>query len=153
MSFTLTSPSFDEGGVIPRDFACTGPNKSPQLDWTEPPAGIKSFALVFYDPDASSRGFVHWVVYNIPGNARNLSAGVPAQPELPSGGVHGTNGWGRKDYGGPCPPEGSTHNYVFTLYALNIFLESGPGLTKTELEEAIRVHLLAEASLSASFSR
>ena len=153
MPFTLTSPAFEEGGVIPRDFACTGDNKSPQLDWSEPPAGTKSFAIVFNDPDASSRGFVHWVVYNIPGDARSMPAEVPAAPVIHDTAVHGSNSWGRTDYGGPCPPEGSTHNYVFTLYALDVLLELKPGAAKADLEEAARVYVLATATLSASFSR
>ena len=153
MPFTLTSPKIEEGGVIPRDFACTGANKSPQLDWTAPPSGTQSFAIVFNDPDAGSHGFVHWVVYNIPGDARSLPAEISVAPEIPSGGVQGSNSWERMDYGGPCPPEGSTHNYVFTLYALDALLELEPGATKAELEEAMRVHVLAKATLTASFSR
>ena len=153
MPFTLTSPKIEEGGVILRDFTCTGANKSPQLDWTETPVGTQSFAIVFNDPDAGSRGFVHWVVYNIPGDARSMPAEVPAEPVIHDTAVHGNNGWGRMDYGGPCPPEGSTHNYVFTLHALDALLELEPGATKAELEEAARVHVLATATLTASFSR
>ncbi len=153
MPFTLTSPSFEEGSVIPSDFACTGANKSPQLDWSDPPAGTQSFAIVFNDPDAGSRGFVHWVVYNIPSDARSLPAEVPARPEIHDTAVHGSNGWGRLDYGGPCPPEGSTHNYVFTLYALDALLELKSGAAKPDLEEAMRVHVLATATLTARFSR
>lgn len=156
LPFTLTSPAFEEGGVIPRDFACTGANASPQLDWSEPPAGTQSFALVFNDLDASSRGFVHWVVYNIPADARGLPAGIPAGPQIDGGAVHGSNGsnaWGRTDYGGPCPPEGSTHTYVFTLYALDAVLDLEPGATKVEFEEAAQAYILATATLTASFSR
>ncbi len=153
MPFTLNSPSFQEDGVIPRDFACTGANKSPQLDWTDPPTGTQSFAIVFNDPDAGSRGFVHWVVYDIPGDSRSIPAAIVAKPAITSGGVHGSNGWGRMDYGGPCPPEGSTHKYVFTLYALNVLLGLEPGATKADLEEAMRLHVLATATLTASFSR
>jgi Raf kinase inhibitor-like YbhB/YbcL family protein len=153
MPLTLTSPAFQEGGEIPRDFACTGDNKSPELDWSEPPAGTQSFAIVFNDPDAGSRGFVHWVVYNIPADARSMPANVPAKPEIHDTAVHGSNGWGRMDYGGPCPPEGSMHNYVFTLYALDVLLDLQPGATKAEFEEAARVHVLATATLTASFSR
>lgn len=153
MAFELTSPAFEEGGVIPRDFACTGANTSPQLDWTEPPDGTQSFALIFNDPDASSRGFVHWIVYNIPADARNMPAGVPPGLQIHDTAVHGSNGWGRLDYGGPCPPKGSTHGYVFTLYTLDTILNLEPGATKDELLGAMDGHVLAEASLSATFSR
>ena len=153
MPFDLRSPDFEEGGTIPRDFACTGANKSPQLDWGEPPAGTQSFAIIFDDPDASSKGFVHWVVYNIPGNWRSVPVEVPPGPLVQDGAVHGSNGWGRMDYGGPCPPEGSTHNYVFTLYALDVMLDLEPGVTKEDLLARLEGHVLAETSLSASFTR
>lgn len=153
VALKLTSPAFEEGGVIPRNFACTGANTSPQLGWTEPPDGTQSFALIFNDPDASSRGFVHWIVYNIPGDARSMQAEVPPGPQIHDTAVHGSNGWGRLDYGGPCPPEGSTHNYLFTLYALDSILDLEPGATKDELLGTMDGHVLAEASLSATFSR
>jgi Raf kinase inhibitor-like YbhB/YbcL family protein len=153
MPLTLTSTGFTEGSTIPAEFGCTGANRSPQLDWTEPPAGTQSFALIFDDPDASSRGFVHWVVYNIPADARSLWEGIPADPVIHDSAVHGTNGWGRMDYGGPCPPQGSTHRYVFTLYALDTLLDLQPGATREELQEALRVHVLAEARLTAMFGR
>jgi Raf kinase inhibitor-like YbhB/YbcL family protein len=151
--FALTSPAFKQGGSILRDLACTGDNLSPQLDWTEPPAGTQSFALIFNDPDASSKGFVHWIVYNIPGDARKLPGAVPAGPVIHDSAVHGSNGWGRMDYGGPCPPEGSTHNYVFTLYALDSILDLESGVTKDELLAAMMTHILAEVELSAFFTR
>ncbi len=153
MPFDLRSPDFEEGGTIPRDFACTGANKSPQLDWGEPPAGTQSFAIIFDDPDASSKGFIHWVVYNIPGKWRSVPAEVPPGSLVQDGAVHGSNGWGRMDYGGPCPPEGSTHNYVFTLYALDVMLDLEPGATKEDLLARLEGHVLAETSLSASFTR
>lgn len=153
MPLTLSSPGFTEGSTIPAYFACTGANKSPALNWTEPPAGTQSFALIFDDPDAGSRGFVHWVVYNIPADSRGLPGAIQPGPEIDSSGVHGTNGWGRLDYGGPCPPQGSTHRYVFTLYALDTLLDLQPGATREELQEAIRVHVLAEARLTAMFGR
>jgi Raf kinase inhibitor-like YbhB/YbcL family protein len=153
MPFVLTSPGIEPGGVIPRDFACTGDNTSPQLDWNEPPSGTQSFALIFNDPDASSKGFVHWIVYNIPADARSIPADIPAGPVIQDTAVHGSNGWGRTDYGGPCPPEGSTHNYVFTLFALDVLLDFKPGAVKADLEEAMHDHVLATATLTASFSR
>ena len=153
MPFELTSSEFEDGGTIPRDFACTGANQSPELNWSEPPVGTQSFAIIFNDPDASSKGFVHWLVYNIPGDARSMPANVPSNPQIHDSAVHGSNSWGRTDYGGPCPPEGSTHNYVFSLYALDGMLNLDPGATKDELLAAMEGHVLAEVKLSAKFSR
>lgn len=153
MALELTSPSFEEGGTIPRDFACTGANGSPELNWSDPPAATKSFALIFNDPDAGSRGFVHWVIFNMPADARSLPAGTTPNANFDGTTIQGTNSWGRLGYGGPCPPEGSTHNYVFTLYALDAELDLGSEATKDDLLAAMNEHILAEASLSARFAR
>lgn len=148
--FELSSPGFEAGGVIPREFACNGTNLSSELVWGDPPAGTQSLALVFEDPGP---GWVHWVIYNIPGDARGLRGGIQPGLEVASGGTHGVNSWGRMDYGGPCPPEGSTHNYVFALYALDTILDLEPGANKRVLLATIEGHVLAEVELSASFAR
>lgn len=153
MAFELTSPSFEESGVIPRDFACTGANQTPELNWTDPPAGTQNFALIFNDPDAGSRGFVHWVIFNIPIGQRSLSASVRPDEKFDDGTIQGTNSWGRLGYGGPCPPEGSTHTYVFTLYALDTILDLDSEAMKDDLLSAMEGHVFAEAALSATFGR
>ena len=153
MAFELTSPSFEDGGVIPPDFACPGANQSPKLNWTEPPDGTQAFALILNDPDASSRGFVHWVIFNIPTDARSLPAKIAPSAKLDGGTIQGTNSWGRLGYGGPCPPEGSTHTYVFTLYALDTILDLDSEAMKDDLLSAMEGHVLAKAALSAPFGR
>ncbi|MCL5429425.1 MAG: YbhB/YbcL family Raf kinase inhibitor-like protein [Chloroflexi bacterium] len=153
MPFELTSPSFEEDGLIPRYFACTGTNQSPELNWNDPPTGAQSFALVFDDPDAASGSWVHWVMFNVPAESRGLAAGISPSATFEDGTIQGTNSWGRLGYGGPCPPEGSTHRYVFILYALDAVLDLSPEAMKEDLLAAMDGHVLAEAKLSASFGR
>ncbi len=150
--FELTSPAFENGGVIPKQFACTGSDISPELNWGDPPSGTQTFALIFDDPTFSP-GWVHWIVYNIPADARNLPENVSPGDQLTDGGLHGANSRGRLDYGGPCPPEGTTHTYVFSLYALDEFLDLEPGASKQELLAAMEGHVLAQIDLRASFTR
>jgi len=142
----LTSPAFTDGGAIPRRHSCDGPDVSPALAWTGAPAGTAAFALLVEDPDA--RGFVHWVVASIPGDATGLSEGVPAAGPP----AQGRNDFGRVGWGGPCPPSG-THRYVFTLYALR----EKPMLTGTptarDLRRAIEGRVLAEARLVGTYRR
>jgi Raf kinase inhibitor-like YbhB/YbcL family protein len=137
---TLTSTSFKAGGTIPQANAgnimgCTGDGKSPALEWKNPPAGTKSFALMVHDPDAPTggSGFWHWVVYNIPADAASLpeGAGDAAGAGLPKGSVQGNTDMGKPGYVGPCPPPGSPkHHYNFVLYPLKVDkLEVPPGAT------------------------
>jgi len=139
-TFTLTSPDFKNGGTIGQTNAgnimgCTGEGKSPALEWKNPPAGTKSFALLVHDPDAPTggAGFWHWIVYNIPADATSLPAGAgdPAGTGLPKGTVQGNTDMGKPGYVGPCPPPGSPkHHYNFMLYPLKVDkLDVPPGAT------------------------
>jgi Raf kinase inhibitor-like YbhB/YbcL family protein len=146
--FVVRSDAFDDGGPIPRRQTCDGEDVSPEIAWSGAPAGTRSLALVVRDPDA--RGFVHWIVYDIPAAPEGrlptgMSAGAAASPQ-------GLNGFGRAGWGGPCPPSG-THHYVFTLYAL----DRATGLTGTPklaaLEAAMRNHVIAQATLTGTYKR
>ena len=153
MPFELSSPAFAPGSSIPARFACTGEDLSPELRWGDPPAGTQSFALIFDDPDAAGGFWVHWVAYNLPAKTRGLPEGVPAGETIGGAGLQGANGWGRLEYGGPCPPAGSTHRYVFILYGLDTALDLESGASKQELLAAMQGHILAQTELAASFTR
>lgn len=151
----LTSPAFVQNGTIPERYTCDGANISPPLRWNNPPSGTKSFALIVDDPDAPDpraprMTWVHWVLFNIPAQVRELSEGVSAD-QLPAGTAEGLNDWKRTGYGGPCPPIGR-HRYMFKLYALDTLLELERP-TKAELEAAMRGHILAQAVLVGTYQR
>jgi len=146
--FRLTSTTFQNGGSIPRRFTCDGENVSPDLAWEGAPEGTKALVLVVIDPDA--RDFVHWLIYDLTGSpAGGLPRGISASPDAPP---QGMNSFGKRGYGGPCPPSG-THHYRFTLSALDKVLE----LTGTPRVDALRAamagHVLAEATLTATYHR
>lgn len=151
--FKLNSPGFAEGAAIPKEFTCEGADSSPALKWTDPPAGTKSFALIADDPDAPAGTWVHWVIYNLPADSRQLAAGAPKDDELPNGARQGGNDFQRIGYGGPCPPPGPAHRYFFKLYALDAKLELKPGAAKGELENAMKGHMLAQAELVGRYQR
>ena len=149
----LTSTAFEDGGPIPPLYTCDDQDISPPLAWEEPPAETQSFAMICDDPDAPGRTWVHWVIYNIPPEARSLTAGTPADATLPDGTQQGQNSWPRTGYGGPCPPSG-THRYIFSLYALDITLDLEPSATdKAALLEATDGHVLAEITLTGLYER
>jgi Raf kinase inhibitor-like YbhB/YbcL family protein len=152
----LTSPDFTEGGPIPTAHTCEGPDRSPTLDWTGAPEGTKSFALIVDDPDAPDPAapkmtYVHWVLYNIPASVNRLGEAV-SRLALPSGTREGLNDWKRTGYGGPCPPIGR-HRYFHKLYALDTVLPDLEKPTKARLEEAMKGHVLAQATLMGTYKK
>jgi phosphatidylethanolamine-binding protein (PEBP) family uncharacterized protein len=128
--------------VWPRDLQqwMQGPNMSPAMSWTNPPAGTMSFAVSLLD---LSNGNEHWVLWNLPANTTMLAEDVPDdmmnQASIGSGNA----------YFGP----GSNCNvYEFTVYALAMAMFSpdnatDPGDVFTELNELGSSALLGKASV------
>ncbi len=152
MNFTLTSTAFAEGRRIPSRHTGDGEDLSPPLKWVDPPEGTRSLALLCEDPDAPRGTFTHWVVFNLPAMSRELSEGVPREPVLANGTAQGTNDFGQVGYGGPKPPPGKPHRYVFTLYALDRPLHLEGGCRKEQLLESVRGHILGEARLTGTYA-
>jgi Raf kinase inhibitor-like YbhB/YbcL family protein len=134
----LTSPEFLNNKFIPAKFTCQGQDINPALIIEGIPTEAKSLALIVDDPDAPMGTWVHWVVFDIPITGRIDENSVP--------GKQGSNDFGRENYGGPCPPSG-THRYFFKIYALDTMLGLADGISKSELEKAMDVHILAQAEL------
>lgn len=148
----LQSPVFEKDRLIPPEFTCDGPDKSPPLSWTGSPAGTKSFALLVEDPDAPGGTFTHWLLYDIPGTTDHLDPDLPRATELPDGVKQGMNDFRTVGYGGPCPP-GGTHRYLFKLYALDKVLGLDGGATKQKWLKSIEGHVLAKSECVGKYSR
>jgi Raf kinase inhibitor-like YbhB/YbcL family protein len=153
MSLQLSTTAFSNGSTIPKQYTCDGPDLSPPLAWSGTPAGTQSFALIADDPDAPVGTWVHWVLYNAPGAAHELAEGLKKQDQLPDGTLQGRNDFRKIGYGGPCPPPGKPHRYFFKLYALDTKLNLKPGATKTEVESAMKGHVLGQAEYVGRFGR
>ena len=151
MAFRLFTSVFAEGGWIPPLHSCEGADLSPALEWTEAPPDTRSLALVVEDPDAPGGVWCHWLLYDIGAGAAALPQGI--RPGVL--GLSGTNDFGRRGYGGPCPPKGGgPHRYFFRLYALDQHTLGLPaGVKRPELVRAIRGHILAEAQYMGRFER
>ena len=145
---TLTSTAFGAGQPIPKRYTCDGENVSPPLAWSGTPAGTKSFVLIVDDPDAPGGTFTHWIVFNLPPTTKSLPEGVKPSG-LPAGAGEGVNGFGKADYGGPCPPSGR-HRYVHQLFALDTLLS---GLMRPKRSELNMGHVLARATLIGTYQR
>ena len=153
--FTLTSTAFEANALIPERYACHGEKLSPALAWSNPPANTQSFALIMEDPDAVKVvGYIwdHWLLFNIPASTLSLAEGIASKAELPDGSRHGQNSSKALGYGAPCPPNGQTHTYRFTVYAADTLLELEPGATKAEIMQALEGHILAQAELDGRYT-
>jgi Raf kinase inhibitor-like YbhB/YbcL family protein len=159
---TVTSPALKDGEPIPRQYTPDGRNDSPPLVWSGVPAAAKELAVVCEDPDAGNPPpFVHWVVYKIPASAKGLPEALPIESttKMPgdlAGTVQGTNGFRRTLYRGPAPPAGKPHHYHFVVYALDAPIVTKPGqvpLTRGELLEAMKGHVIGQGELVALYER
>lgn len=149
----LTSSAFEAGDTIPSKYTGEGDDVSPALGWRDAPEGTRSFAVICHDPDApliSERGeygFVHWVLYNIPGSATGLEEGTGDF-------AAGKNNFGKDGYNGPMPPNGhGTHHYFFWLLALDLEPDLPDGLLMQELLEKVEPHTLGMNRLVGTYER
>jgi Raf kinase inhibitor-like YbhB/YbcL family protein len=160
-NFTLTSKDIGGQGTALLEFdgfGCKGRNQSPQLAWSDAPAGTRSFAVTLYDPDApTGSGWWHWVVYDIPvtESAIPTGAGNPEGRGLPKGARQGRTDYGKAGYGGPCPPPGhGFHQYILTVYALGVDrLDVGPDPSPALVGFNLNANALAKASLVFYYKR
>jgi len=139
------SKDFIDKGNIPSEFTCDGKNVSPELSWKDVPEETKSFALAVTDPDAPGGNWIHWLVYDISKTLRKIE-----RRSLPLGAKEVENDFGRRTYGGPCPPSG-THRYFFTLYALKT--ENLEGLNKRNFFEKVKKHTIEKAEIVGLYKR
>ncbi len=158
MTIQLKSSAFEAGAAIPKKYTEDGDDVSPPLAWDNVPAGTKELALICDDPDAPSKDpWVHWVLYKLPSDVRELPEGVATDEKLdsPPGALQGINSWtsGRTvGYRGPAPPSG-THHYHFRLYALDSPLKLEAKANKAAVLRAMKGHILAEGELAGTYKR
>ena len=165
--FQLTASAFDTGTPIPLIHACAdlgGNNYSPQLSWLNAPAATGSYALIIDDETApcgsDANACVHWNLFNIDATVEHLVEDVDPATLTDSTGfsdvVEGLTYAGTNNYEGPCPPQGNTHTYTFVLYALSTDqprMTRLDALTRSEFEEAYADNILAQATITGTFSR
>lgn len=153
MTLRLSSPAWKHGDRIPTRHTADGEDLSPPLVFEGVPDGTAAFALLCDDPDAPAGTWVHWVLYDVPGSATGLPEGIRSDARLADGSCQGRNGWNRVGYGGPSPPRGKPHRYLFRLYALREPLRAKPGLTAAEVEKAARQRAIESATFMGTYGR
>jgi Raf kinase inhibitor-like YbhB/YbcL family protein len=148
----VRSASFSNDGSISRQYTCDGANLSPQLTWQAAPAATKSYAIVMEDPDAPVL-FTHWLLYNLAPSVRELAEGASRHGAIPAGSAEGQNSFGRFGYGGPCPPPGKPHHYIFRVYALDRQLDLPSGASRQQLDTAIDHHIVGQGQIVGIYQR
>ncbi len=158
-TIVVESPTMKAGEMMPRQYTPDGRNDSPPITWSNVPAATRELAVVCEDFDAGNPPpFVHWVIYRIPASAKGLPEAIPIDPATPmpatiAGAVQGMNGFRRAIYRGPAPPPGKPHSYHFVVYALDAALDLKPGLTRQELMDAIKGHVIGQGELVPVYER
>ena len=143
----LVSPAFKHNEFIPEKYTCDGKDINPPLLIENIPSGTKSMALIVDDPDAPAGTWVHWVVWNISPDTKEMK-----ESSVPEGAQQGVNDFRKHEYGGPCPPSG-THRYFFKLYTLDTMLNLGSKAKKSDLEQAMKGHILEKTELIGRYRR
>lgn len=152
----ITSSAFDNDAAIPVKHTCDGDDASPPLRFEDVPEDAASLALIVDDPDAPAKVWVHWLLWALPADMRELPESLPTEGVLEAveGLRQGKNDFDRIGYGGPCPPPGhGTHHYRFTLYALDRHIDLDAGATREALERRLEGRVLAEARLVGTYER
>jgi len=153
MAMEIKSSAFKAQEKIPAKYTCDGANVSPPLSWTDVPEKTQGLALIYDDPDAPVGTWVHWVIYDLPTETRELPEGMAPKEVLENGARQGVNDFRNVGYGGPCPPPGPAHRYFFKLYAIDTKLGLPPRATKKDVEKAMKGHILAQTELVGLYGR
>ena len=149
-AFNVTTSAFLDEGILPVLYTCDGKDISPQLAWANPPDKTKSFAVIASDPMAPKGTFYHWLLFNVPAKTTEIDEGMKT---VIKGAVLGKNDFGKEQYNGPCPPKGTAHTYIFTVYALDSTLPLKAGAASKEVIAAMQKHIVGQTKLTAVYSR
>ena len=151
-AFSIRAASLVPGSVLPDVYTCKGASESPEVTWDGVPAGTKSLALILDDPDAPGGRFTHWLVFNIPPDSRGLPRAQPNAKVLANGAQQGETSGGSRGYYPPCPPIGTSHRYVFRLYAVDMDITQ-PTADRESIDWALTDHTLAKTEFTTTFRR
>jgi Raf kinase inhibitor-like YbhB/YbcL family protein len=151
-TFALRIDSLAYGAILPDLYTCTGSSESPEVSWSGIPEGTQSLVLILDDPDAPSGVFTHWIVYNVPLTTDSFRRDQPNEKVLSDGSQQGVNTAGTRGYYPPCPPVGSTHRYVFHVYAVDTMITM-PTADRKSIDYELTGHILGNVEFETKFGR
>lgn len=143
--FSLQSSAFSQNQKIPVIYTCDGKNISPELTWMNPPENTRSFVIISSTPDSPVGIFYNWVLFNIPSTMNQLPEAI--SEDIPDPILVGHNSYDENNYRGPCPYDGNSYHYVFTIYALDAILDLPANTTVDKILNEMKHHILMKAEL------
>lgn len=149
----LTSDAFLDGQPMPTRHTRDGADESPPLFIGDVPVWARELVVLVVDPDAPIRPFTHWVLHGLGPSLRRLPPALLRAPRLPGGGRQGRNDYGGVGWGGPSPPPGLPHRYVFTLHAVDRPLSLPEQATAADVHAALAGRLVERATLIGTYRR
>jgi len=154
-TLSVMAKGFEDGQLIPKKHTCDGKDVSPALTIEGVPEEAQRLAVLLEDPDAPGGTFDHWLLWNVSAEVKTLPGGITPETmvQLKGDARQGKNGFGTVGYRGPCPPEGETHEYVFTVLALGQPLNVAAGANKAALRSAMAGHVMASGQLTGTYGR
>lgn len=151
-TLTLQVDSLATGSVLPDRYTCKGASESPGISWDGIPEGTKSLVMILDDPDAPSGTFTHWILYNIPPQKGSLDSAQSNAKVLENGAQQGDTSAGSRGYFPPCPPIGTTHRYIFRLYAVDMEITQ-PTADRESIDWALNGHTIAKTEVTTTLTR
>jgi Raf kinase inhibitor-like YbhB/YbcL family protein len=149
VSFRFVSSAVDNAGFLPSWYSRLRNDSSPPAGWAEAPEGTKSIVIICEQISGETR-ICHWVLFNVPPEPTTIYGGLPKEPDLPRGAVHGTNSFGVPGWTGPgFASEGIV--LVFTGYALSSLLPLPSGASVEAVRTAMQGRLLARCEFSGRY--
>ncbi len=151
----VSSSSFTKDSTMPKKFTGDGEDLSPSISWDREgiPKKTRSIAVTCEDPDAPVGTWFHWIVYNIPPEAKGLEENLAKKPVLKDGIKQGSNDFRKIGYNGPAPPRGPIHHYNFKVFALKDKLSLKPGCDKKQFYRAIEGKILGQGKITGVYQR
>lgn len=147
----VTSPDFENEGVIPIQYTGRGEDISPELHIYDICKEARSLAIIMNDMGHPIPAYNHWIIWNIP-VMQMIPANIPygSHVAILDGAVQG-RGYGKNRYRGPKPPFNWSHRYQFNVYALDTKLDLPSSSRKRDLIAAMRGHILQEGYIVGKF--
>ena len=155
-TFTVGSPDFSNGGLLPKANTCDGTGISPALTFSGVPSNAQSLTVIMGTiPGPLRPGEVdignhfYLILYDIPANTILIPAGAT------NIGTLGQNFQGKKlGYTPPCSQGSGLKEYTITAFALSEKLNLNPSqATESAILKAVEGKTIAKSLLVAKYQR
>lgn len=143
----IIETEFKENEAIPKKYSGYGEDVSPEFRIKNLSDKAKSFVITLEDLSHPIKNFTHWVVWNIEANSI-IEENIGKNENIVQGVAYG-----RHKYRGPKPPFSKPHNYSFTIYAIDTFLDIPSKYKKKKVLKEIEGHIIQKGSITGYYCK